>query len=129
ALMHNVAQESYFTFKLEEYENLFNENVETINSLDIDENTKASKIAEQQEILQARQKALSLGIAKAKQNIAGLYLGKIADPLEAEITTDKYGNEIVYAGLSNRDFAEYVDPDKMTEEELKVYNEENKSNP
>ena len=101
SLMHNHASETYYTQKLQEFENIAKESIADIKSVDeISDTDKKAKINEIEQVFQKRMKSLSILIASAKQNKANLIIGKKAKVLKTELHLDKFGNEIVTGGLS-----------------------------
>ena len=114
ALLYNKFNETYVDSKIEEYENIAKQNIADYKQLsDQDEATK--QILKEESKLKARIKALSIIKAEAVQNQENLILGKRAKPMDIQIKLDKFGNEMVVAGLSQDEFNNFtVEGDKLS---------------
>jgi hypothetical protein len=109
ALMKNFSAEMYATKMIEQFQVSAKEKIDAVNQTGHAENVKAKKIAEIEAGFQKQLQAASILKAEAIQNQENLIIGKRANPLEVDHQLDEYGNELIFAGLTQADYESFTE--------------------
>lgn len=113
ALLHNKADETFYSAEMEQVIGNSQEKLDTYNEMlkepNVDQRKIRKRMREEEDSFNQVFGALSIKHARSIQNQQNLILGEKAIANDVDITLDKYGNEIVMDGLSTQDYEKYVE--------------------